>query len=201
MNVGQRATVTGNIVRGNIASTVERGYGGGVLLSGGVITFAGNVVQENIGSAADYAWGGGLILFKGNTNDTIILIGNTIISNTGSTVSYGYGGGLYTSEGSRSLVNNIIAANRAGPNGQGDGLYTQSPIGPSDQTLLYNTFADNETTAIVADANATVILTNTIISGSAIGISTTYLCEGLRRPHIVVSEPLHRPGEQHDHHH
>ena len=98
--------------------------------------------------------------------------------NTASAIAYGEGGGVNCFGCSAHLVNNIIASNRAGNRGEGDALYAKTGESgggsPADVMLLHNTIADNLETAIVAGADTTVTLANTILSGSVVGISTTH---------------------------
>ena len=165
--------VAGNTFISNTASSGDLGEGGGLYVDAVDARLTANIVRGNTASMLSTGYGGGLYLGYSNAR----LIDNTVVGNIASTAGMGYGGGLAVRVGFPRLVNNIIAANRVGNSGEGDGLYASgAKVGnltfSVEATLLHNTFADNGDTAVVTDEHATLTLTNTIISGHLVGIST-----------------------------
>jgi uncharacterized repeat protein (TIGR01451 family) len=164
-------TLSGNTVQGNTASTANWAEGGGLYISAGSPTLNGNTVQRNTASTASDGEGGGL-WFSGSD---ATLSGNRIISNTAAlnAAATGWGGGLRAEGGSYNLTNNVVAGNHA--NTQGSGLWFSS--GTSIHAhLLHNTIAGNHSSGqgVYVGTNATLALTNTIVSGHAgVGINVS----------------------------
>jgi hypothetical protein len=180
-------------VRGNIATTVWTGYGGGIGLRYSDATLIGNAVQGNTASTNWSGYGGGLYL-RLYTDATLIgntvqgnaasggadgdggglylqwsdstLVGNTVVSNTATLNprSTGHGGGLMVRQCSPViLTNNVVAGNQA--NTQGSGLWFG---GTSEDltsgTLLHNTIADNGSTALTTGGSTMLTADGSAVS-------------------------------------
>jgi hypothetical protein len=163
-------TLSNNFVKGNTASTAGEGFGGGIMLEGGAITLEANDVQLNVASTITNGLGGGLAMW----GDNAILTGNSILGNkaTLNLSALGQGGGLWGA-GTFTLTNNLVADNHAST--QGGGLWLGGDAGsPSDGRLLHTTIADNggNVPGVHVDAYTTLDFTNTIISGhTMVGIA------------------------------
>jgi uncharacterized repeat protein (TIGR01451 family) len=147
------STIRGNTVYSN-AGTSSVGGGISVASSDGIV-LGDNLVYGNSGPN-----GGGIYL--SSSNDAVVG-GNQVYSNTG-----GLGSGLYVYGGSNvALVNNVIADNP--PAGSGYGLLIQS----GDVHLLHTTLARNGGPSgygVLVQSGATAQMTNTVLTGHAIGI-------------------------------
>jgi hypothetical protein len=136
---GAMPTISHCVIYSNTASTLDRGFGGGLYLEG-VITLTGNTVQENIASTAHYGAGGGMYLRDG---DGSTLNGNTILTNTASTSYTGNGGGTYLRQSYVLLTGNTFQGNVGSKAtsawGSGGGLYAYF----CDVTLVGNTIRGN----------------------------------------------------------
>lgn len=123
-----RATLAGNTIRGNIASTLYAGEGGGLKLSGGTTSLQDNTIAFNIASQGtmNFSYGeGGGIFASGN----LTMTGNTITDNNAGYVS-GHGGGVallgaedFVLTGNHILRNTGSAAASEHQLGIGGGLY------------------------------------------------------------------------------
>ncbi|MDD3642748.1 MAG: FlgD immunoglobulin-like domain containing protein [Candidatus Krumholzibacteria bacterium] len=111
---------------GNIASTSNNGYGGGIACRGAgtsaVIRHC--TIENNIGSSSWVACGGGLYFEDAALSQ---VYGNTIVYNTASTARIGYGGGVYTDNSdvlirSNTISYNVGASPTASAGGRGGGL-------------------------------------------------------------------------------
>ncbi len=167
------ATLSGNTVQNNIASTANWGGGGGLYILSSNATLNGNTVQGNIASIVDWGNGGGLLLLY---SDDATLSGNTIISNTAtlSPTAIGYGGGLYLRHSDPfTLTNNLVADNQA--NTQGSGLWFDGwPANLTSGRLLHTTIADNRSSGqgVYVGDYTTLAFSNTIIAGHhSVGIT------------------------------
>jgi uncharacterized repeat protein (TIGR01451 family) len=153
------ATLNGNILSANTAS-----YGGGAYLGTAILN--SNIISANIAG-----YGGGLYLVGANSS---ILNGNTVLSNTANF----WGGGMFLSSSQATVVNTIIADNRATVGG---GLYIEfefftSTAGPR---LLHSTLARNVGGGVCVgtycdDYGCTygiINVTNTIIVSNTVGIN------------------------------
>jgi parallel beta-helix repeat protein len=83
-------TVSDCLIKDNVASTANIGWGGGLGFYGGSNTLEGSVVENNIASTASSGYGGGVFFRHGSST----ISGTTVQSNTGSTIGNGYGGGI-----------------------------------------------------------------------------------------------------------
>jgi uncharacterized repeat protein (TIGR01451 family) len=159
------ATLSGNTITNNNAED-----GGGLYLVYSDATLSGNIVSSN--TARGINWpngiGGGLYLLESDA----ILSGNTISGN-----SARQGGGLYLYfHSNATLINNVVADNRA--NEKGNGLHIHFASFPR---LLHNTIANNTggdgsgiyVTCYDWGGDATVAMTDTILVGYSVGISVT----------------------------
>ncbi len=134
------ATLQGNTVSGNTASTRGHGYGGGLHLDKSYYaTLQGNVISGNIGTISGNGLGGGLYL---SDSDNATLDGNTISDNIGTQAANYSGGGLYLdSSDHATLTGNTIKGNTAGAAWSwGGGLYLASS---NYATLIGNTIEGN----------------------------------------------------------
>ena len=134
------ATLQGNTVSGNTASTFGHGYGGGLHLDQSHhATLKGNIISSNTGTTSANGRGGGLYL---DGSDNATLDGNTISDNIGSQGANYYGGGLYLGWSDHAiLTGNTIKGNTAGAAWSwGGGLYLASS---NHATLTENTIEGN----------------------------------------------------------
>jgi hypothetical protein len=132
------ATIQGNTIISNTASTADYGYGGGLALIYGDATLQGNTVQGNIGSTAGEGRGGGFFLYI--THAT--LQNNLVQGNIASTADGSIGGGLFIESDTATIQNNTFANNIAstGGEGYGGGLILLN----TDSTLQTNTIVGNK---------------------------------------------------------
>lgn len=170
------ATLEGNLVQDNTASTGADAYGGGLYLAHcNKASLDSNIIRGNIASQASWGRGGGLYLYGGNsvTLQDNIVVGNVASSNPA--MSGGWGGGLYLLLGNPTLINTVVADNRAP--GAGSGIYA---AGSSSQ-ILQATIARNSgpggglyvDTSPWGDVYSNVVLTNTIIFSHTVGVTVT----------------------------
>jgi parallel beta-helix repeat protein len=178
------ATLTGNDISANSAAR----WGGGLLLRGSPATLTQNVISAN--AAGDS--GGGLRLLG---SDNAMLVGNVVLSNT--TLWYGgglcingggilsgnlvlsntaahYGGGIALTWSYATLVNTVVADNRA--NEAGSGLYINASYPPRlvHTTIARNSGGDGSGIHIAPEGGpSTVALTNTILVSQTVGIAVT----------------------------
>jgi hypothetical protein len=149
------ATLTGNTVRGNIASSANTGEGGGLYLVSCEATLNNNTITANVANTGQTSRGegGGLSVLQGSV---AILNRNTIQGNFAATVQTGLGGGLLVDHSDITLTGNQIITNVAtlnpGAAGGGGGLY--AGVGTSI-TLTNNVVAGNQ-----ANTNADGLLFN-----------------------------------------
>jgi hypothetical protein len=121
---GTQATLTGNIISGNVVSS-SVGYGGGVSIEGGLVNLVGNTIVGNAAAAytsttpkLDVGYGGGVYANYAEVQ----LTGNLIQNNKANSVfasgfggAYGYGGGIFiTNSPAFTLTDNTILTNTAG---------------------------------------------------------------------------------------
>ena len=173
--------VNGNIIQGNIGGQSGSGNGGGASIMTSDATVQGNTISGNIASqTGDYGHGGGLDIFA----SSLTLSANTIIGNkaSGDSATTEWGGGLFVNTAfgdiATNLVNNIVAQNEAA---DGAGIYILnwgSGYAPDFEVNLYhNTLADNSGDGVKCVGSPahkiTLAMTNDIVFGHSIGISTT----------------------------
>ncbi|MDF9830843.1 T9SS type A sorting domain-containing protein [Parabacteroides sp. PF5-6] len=111
------ATLTNNTIYGNTAN-----HGGGVYATGGAI-LTGNTIYGNTATT-----GGGVYGAEGAT-----LTHNTIYANTARN-----GGGVFIYDGTVTLTNNILWANTAGKDNEGDNLHILN----GTPSITYNLIGD-----------------------------------------------------------
>ncbi|HHS97150.1 MAG TPA: PKD domain-containing protein [Chloroflexi bacterium] len=170
------ATVVNNRIGANVASRslISPGDGGGVAIAGGNVTLEGNRIYVNKGNDAPSTPGpgngGGVFIAAGDP----VLKRNRIDGNEAGG-SGSYGGGIAIKEGTHPvLINNALVDNQSSSSGTGvgAGIY----VGSSALVrLLHTTVASNtggDGSGIYVDGG-TAALTNTIIAGQAVGITTT----------------------------
>ena len=134
--------------------------GGGALFYESNATLNGNTIATNTSTHA----GGGIAAW----GDTLTLNGNIIRANVTSGDGGGLGGG-----GNIVLVNTIVADNHAN---RGGGLYIDGIARLRHNTIVGNTSNDGSGIYVTVgplDAPVTVVLTNTILAQSSVGISVT----------------------------
>lgn len=135
-------TLKDNVVRENVAVTLNGGGGGLYMSDCDYTTLEDNLVQDNTASTGADAHGGGLYLVHCHHAS---LNGNVIQGNVASRATWGYGGGLYLHGGNDVILqNNVIVSNTASSNpaasgGWGGGLYLLL----SNATLVNTVVADN----------------------------------------------------------
>jgi hypothetical protein len=165
---GGNPTVSECLIKDNVVSTSSNGYGGGVYFRHGAPTLQDSIVQDNVASTASYGRGGGIA----SHFSTLTMDGNVVQRNVANTdpAYFGYGGGIYLyGTGGPGLTNNIVADNRLTSSGNGSGLYLYDTNLP----LLHNTLARNTGgggQGVYALAEATVGMTNTIVVSHAVGV-------------------------------
>ena len=109
--------------------------------------------------------GGGMYLY----HSPVILAGNVIQGN----YAGGKGGGLYLSGASASLVNNVVVGNETEDKGAGVMvMWTKEPMSMKHTTIANNRGGDGSGIHLagVTNRESTVYMTNTIISGQAVGV-------------------------------
>jgi len=136
--------------------------GGGLDLVWSAVRAAENVVHGNRA-----AWGAGIYSHydKGS-----VIEANTVISNTASVGGGGIEIYITPSDTRPSVINNVIARNRAP--GSGGGFYAWSDWNISSVTFAHNTLVDNGE-GVVIGRNMTVTLTNNIVVSHSVGVTTT----------------------------
>jgi len=149
-------------VVGNRFINNQAANGGGLHLVWSAVHVAENTVHGNRA-----VWGAGMYSYydKGS-----VIEANTVTSNT---ASIGGGGiGIYiTPDNTRpTVVNNVIARNRAP--GRGGGFYAWSDWNSSSITFTHNTLVDNGK-GVAVGTNMTVTLTNNSVVSHTLGITTT----------------------------
>jgi hypothetical protein len=160
------ARLEGNVIQGNrtVRGTIS-GHGGGIYIENADWFYlANNRVEDNRVNDGYGGRGGGLSLQYSEGH----LSGNTIYSNTANV-----GGGVYLRTNTPiTFSNNLIARNRAGYSG--GGVYVlASDIPPSRAILANNTIADNGETGVAGWKQVVLTMTNNLIAGHTIGITTT----------------------------
>jgi len=145
IRTGSGATIRGNWIEGNCASTSTNtghtGSGGGAFLADSNTDFLENVLIGNTACVHGAGYGGGITYESTNTIER-----NVVRGNVASTEGDGYGGGIYTGGGYRtSLRNNTVVrnANTLDPTagGAGSGLY----LGTSAASYVENNiFCDHD---------------------------------------------------------
>ncbi len=136
--------------------------GGGLYLNG-TLTMSRSLFQGNTSS---YLPGGGIALSSSRAR----IQASRIISNT---APHSYGGGIYAERSTITFVNSVLARNTA--ESEGGGAY----LSQSDLHLIHATLADNLSPvndALALTETSRAALTNTIVSGEAIGISADLGC-------------------------
>jgi uncharacterized repeat protein (TIGR01451 family) len=173
------ATLDHNTVVGNVAHD-----GGGVFLYESDATLFGNTVSANradddVGGLAIFQSGAAVMgnIITGNSarddgggigikgSEGVTLTGNVVLSNT----TAGEGGGLFIDGCHATMVNNVVANNRA--HRPGSGFYVQ---GDSLLHLLHNTVAGNHDGSgdgIHLVDGSTVVLTNTVLVSHTVGVN------------------------------
>ncbi len=158
------ATLEGNVVADNTTSTGADARGGGIYADHcSRALLANNLISGNVASGW-WGYGGGLYIHSGNDVD---LNGNVIVSNRATTnpAASGWGGGLYLLFSNATLVNTVVADNRAPT--VGSGLY----VAGASPRLLHATIARNWGPG--GGVRSSVWLTNTIIVSHTVGITVT----------------------------
>jgi hypothetical protein len=160
-----------NTVQNNKASTsASRGDGGGIYLSqSSSVVVEGNLIENNWTSPAWLGYGGGIDI----RDSDVHLSGNEIISNsTGTMAGVRPGGGVNIS--SQQLVTvsyNLIARNDADV--YGGGVFVSRYSAPASLSLLTNnTIVDNGASGITAHRYTVMTITNNLIAGHSVGLST-----------------------------
>jgi hypothetical protein len=136
------ATVAGNQVFNNIASSGSPGYGGGIYVNGGGGLIQGNTITGNLallGAVSGFGWGGGMAI----SGSTALVQDNWIARNQAASApsASGAGGGVYVYLGTPLIAGNTITGNQAsqGASGYGGGVY----LDQSRSWLDRNTILDN----------------------------------------------------------
>jgi hypothetical protein len=150
LSIGGQATLTGNFVRGNIATTAITNsvspsiwtQAGGLDLKASQASIEGNVFVNNTGGTAQAASCGAASI----SGEQVTFTGNAVQHNTATIVGIGKGGGLCV-DGGASLTHNLIEGNlasTAGP-GNGGGVLIGSPAGGGEgaEILADNTLQGN----------------------------------------------------------
>jgi hypothetical protein len=162
------STLSGNVIQNNAAQR-DAGYltgmGGGIASVRGGGRIEGNQISDNVGNLSDSAgMGAGIFLF----NSAPAIEANQIQDNGGEREARG--GGLYVwnqfTTTVVALTNNFLTGNRAEAGGA---LYIEGGV----LHARHNTVADNESLArqgsiLHGEKDASLIFTNTIISGNTI---------------------------------
>ena len=131
-------TIANNVISDNVASSADRGAGGGIYLEYcRAAVVSGNAIAHNLASTADTGLGGGICLLYSDAT----IHGNTIAKNTASTAHVGQGGGLYLYLTDAVITSNAVLGNAASTatSGGGGGFYIQYGA----VTVSGNTVRDN----------------------------------------------------------
>jgi hypothetical protein len=172
------ADVLTNVIRGNKAGLAAwAGYGGGLYVSNSsAVTVASNRIEGNWTSAhptQGAGYGGGVYVVDSDVH----LARNTVIGNSTGTweAALRPGGGVYIAYTTTpvTLSNNLIVRNSASAYA-GGGVYVgyDYPSGASRALLVNNTIADNGSSGIAAWNYAVVTLTNNLVAGHEVGLSS-----------------------------
>ncbi len=160
------------------------GVGGGLCIWGTTlnpisITVRSNLFQGNVANQSGRGLGGAMFFWLVHT---LQVEANTLLSNS-ATVSdtpsswMGGGGGLLIMSGKViTLDNNIIAANRVGGEGWGDGIYLSEV---SDAWFRHNTLADNGPNGVYLTATQRITFINTIVATHTVGITASSTAQAL----------------------
>ena len=148
-------TLNRNTICSNTAFYGPAGFGTG----SATVTLTGNHINSNIVITGD---GGGVVI---GVNATAILTGNVIVSN----VAAQRGGGIEIYGSDTTLINNIIADNRAA---SGSGVF----VGLASPRFIHTTIARNTggTGFVVGfSPGSNALLTDTILVGHSVGVSVS----------------------------
>jgi len=152
-----------NVIRGNRGSPSgsPTSWGGGLYVSGSLaVLVSGNRIEDNHASG-----GGGGVYSDWNSAH---LTRNVIVSNTSSG-----GGGVYIRALTPvTLSNNLIAGNTSSFLGGGVYVGHYEPP-PTQAVLVNNTIADNGDTGVVGYNSVVLTMTNNLIAGHTVGLTTT----------------------------
>ena len=151
--LGRAIIITGEIAplidgftfqHGNAAlSSVQRGYGAGVLIYAAAATVQNNKIVNNSSSITN-AFGGGIAVISSSaTISNNVIAGNSV---TATDNIFSGGGGVYVNNGSPALISNTIAANLAF--GNGAGIYILNRTKPQSPTIQFNVLYDNQSIGI-----------------------------------------------------
>ncbi len=131
--------ISNNIITNNIAvitstSSLNAGYGGGILLLNADRTIvSGNIIISNAACLASWGHGGGILIF-GSSDGTDIEANQVLNNHATSSATAGYGGGIgaeYTTSGLR-IEDNWIQGNWGSTTtsyGEGSGIYASNGAG------------------------------------------------------------------------
>lgn len=189
---GATVTLVNSRVYNNSVSGT--GNGGGVYAGSGALTLSQSQVYSNtaISGGGVYAANANLTLrdnriytntatFQGGglyaLNSPVLMERNVILDNQ---ADLG-GGGAITNTARITMTNNIIGANRASAGG--DGLLFD---GSGSGDLRHNTIADNGDEGVRV-GNFTLNLTNTILSGHTVGITTSHAGASVAADHTLLN--------------
>ena len=190
------ATLSSNLIQGNIAEDRYFGYGGGIYVYTGTVSLDHNVLQNNIAGIAPEmgtrSYGGGFYMLLG----TATLSHDTVQNNIASNNNLGFEGGLMLEEAQATLDAVRVTNNHAysvgglafvGGSLGNPSIYTiTNSLVTNNSATIYggavadefsrgtmtnNTFVNNGDVGIHTQSPLT--LTNTIIMSHTIGISTT----------------------------
>ncbi len=164
------ATVTNNVIVGNILSgRLKDWLGGGIFVGYGHPVIAGNEIALNV-STPPKTGGGGLThgagggIFSVNANSSPEIVGNRIHDNFVE-AELGRGGGLWLRGGPGTVVRrNIIYGNRASASGGGIELYGETR---AEGNLVYGNSA-GLTGAGIDLLDATAVITLNTIAGNSL---------------------------------
>ena len=172
------ATVAGNQVFNNIASSETPGYGGGIYVNGGGGLLQGNAITGNLavlGAVSGTGWGGGMAI----SNSVALVQDNRIAGNAADSApdATGVGGGVYVYSGAPRVVGNDILSNTTGGGGSGfgGGLYLQESRPWVDGNIILDNRSIGTSASIgggvrVASCPA-FTLTNNIIARNAVNVT------------------------------
>lgn len=199
--VNVTATLSSNVVQGNIAGDSAKGYGGGIYLSGSAtFTLIGNTVISNLAgfesNFSPYLSGGGVQIESSNG----ALADNVIAGNRANrNAIFGNGGGLAALTSTLSVQGGQILNNSTSRNceGYGGGLYAQNSSITMDTVRIENNCAANTPFyglgGGLAFANSSYTLTNVLIANNyAFGNDTAVggLYAGANSPGLLVNNTI-----------
>jgi hypothetical protein len=189
--------VEDNVIEDNVA---HGDHGGGLYMSGAMLTVRGNVVRNNeVGVIAGYGWGGGALVY--GTGASATFERNVFTDNLAKSL----GSAAFVDDGAiATFAGDLFFANRCGDEGGNALLVDGYDIDVSSRATMTNvTIASHDcpsTTgnAINVQAQSTVELVNSIVWGNAGDDFATDPTSTISATYTLSEEPLDGTGNLSD---